>query len=63
VQRACIETQQETDRWLRSADSETRVKWIFGLKTRFFFSAPFVHRHLPADTDVAVAFDVTRCPL
>ena len=48
---------------LRSAKWETRIKWIFGMKTRFFFSSPFIHRHLPAETGVAVAFDVTRCPL
>jgi hypothetical protein len=46
---------------LRSAKRETRVKWIFGIITRYFFPPPFVHRHLPSDT--GVAFDVTVCPL
>jgi len=46
---------------LRSAKRETRVKWIFGIITRYFFTPPFVHRHLPSDT--GVAFDVTVCPL
>ena len=46
---------------LCSAKRETRVKWIFGMKTRYFFSSPFIHRHLPSKT--GVAFDVTRCPL
>ncbi len=46
---------------LRSANRETRVKWLFGMITRDFFSSPFVHRHLPSET--GVSFDVTRCPL
>ena len=46
---------------LRSAKRETRVKWIFGIITRYFFTPPFEHRHLPSDT--GVAFDVTVCPL
>jgi len=46
---------------LRSAKGETRVKWIFGMMTRYFFTPPFVHRHLPSDT--GVAFDVTVCPV
>jgi len=46
---------------LRSAKRETRVKWIFGIITRYFFTPPFVHRHLPSDT--GVAFDVTVCPV
>jgi hypothetical protein len=46
---------------LRSAKRETRVKFLFGLITRYFFSPPFVHRHLPMDS--GVAFDVTLCPL
>jgi len=41
---------------LRSFKRETRVKWIFGIVTRYFFSPPFVHRHLPSDT--GLAFDV-----
>jgi len=45
----------------RGARRETRVKWIFGIMTRYFFSPPFVHRHLPSDT--GVAFDVTVCPV
>ena len=48
---------------LRSAKHDTRVKWVLGLVTRYFFSSPFIHRHLPAETGVAVAFDVTLCPL
>ncbi len=48
---------------LRSTKPETRIKWVLGLVTRYFFSSPFIHRHLPAKTGVAVAFDVTRCPL
>ena len=46
---------------LRSAKRETRVKWLLGMMTRHFFSAPFGHRHLPSET--GVAFDVTLCPL
>jgi len=46
---------------LRSAKRETRVRWIFGILTRYFFAPPFVHRHLPSDT--GVAFDVTVCPV
>jgi ubiquinone biosynthesis protein len=46
---------------LRSAKRQTRVKWILGIITRYFFTPPFEHRHLPSDT--AVAFDVTVCPL
>ena len=45
---------------LRSAKRETRVRWIFGIMTRYFFTPPFVHRHLPSDT--GVAFNVTVCP-
>ncbi|MEO1205254.1 MAG: L-2-amino-thiazoline-4-carboxylic acid hydrolase [Pseudomonadota bacterium] len=48
---------------LRSNKPETRVKWILGLITQYFFTAPFVHRHLQAEAGVAVAFDVTVCPL
>jgi hypothetical protein len=46
---------------LRSAKQETRVRWLLSIITRYFFSAPFRHRHLPSED--AVAFDVTRCPL
>ncbi len=46
---------------LRSANRETRVKWLLGMMTRDFFSSPFVHRHLPSET--GVSFDVTLCPL
>jgi hypothetical protein len=46
---------------LRSAKRETRVKWILGMITRYFFTAPFCHRHLPSGT--GVSFDVTLCPL
>ena len=45
----------------RSANRETRVKWLLGLMTRYFFSSPFCHRHLPSEA--GVAFDVTVCPL
>ena len=48
---------------IRSSNPDTRVKWMLGLVTRHFFSSPFVHRHLPAEKGVAVAFDVTVCPL
>lgn len=48
---------------LRSAKHDTRVKWLFGLMTRYFFTPPFIHRHLPPETGEVVAFDVTRCPL
>ncbi len=46
---------------LRSAKRETRVKWLLGMITRYFFSSPFHHRHLPSEA--GVAFDVTLCPL
>ena len=46
---------------LRSAKRQTRIKWIFRLITRYFFTPPFVHKHLPSDT--GVAFDVTVCPM
>ena len=46
---------------LRSAKRETRVKWLSGMITRYFFTPPFVHRHLPSDT--GVSFDVTVCPI
>ncbi|MCP4757449.1 MAG: L-2-amino-thiazoline-4-carboxylic acid hydrolase [Proteobacteria bacterium] len=45
---------------LRGAKRETRLKLILGLLTRYFFSSPFIHRHLPSET--GVAFDVTLCP-
>ena len=45
---------------LRSAKRETRVRWILGMITRYFFTPPFRHRHLPSMT--GVAFDVTLCP-
>ena len=41
---------------IRSSNPGTRVKWMLGLVTRHFFSSPFVHRHLPAEKGVAVAF-------
>ena len=47
--------------WLRSAKHETRVKWLFGMITRYFFTAPFCHRTIPSKT--GVSFDVTLCPL
>jgi hypothetical protein len=46
---------------LRSAKRETRVKWLLGMMTRYFFSSPFRHRHLPSEA--GVGFDVTLCPL
>jgi hypothetical protein len=46
---------------LRSAKRETRVKWLLGMITRYFFTSPFHHRCLPSKT--GVAFDVTVCPL
>jgi hypothetical protein len=46
---------------LRSGKRETRVKWIMGMITKYFFTSPFHHRHLPWKT--GVAFDVTICPL
>jgi len=46
---------------LRSAKRESRIKWIFGIITKYFFTPPFVHRHLPSDA--GVAFDVTVCPV
>jgi len=45
---------------LRSAQRETRVRWLFGRITKSFLGAPFRYRHLPSDT--GVAFDVTACP-
>ncbi len=46
---------------LRSSKRETRVRWLLGMITRYFFSSPFSHRHLPSEE--GVAFDVTVCPL
>ena len=46
---------------LRSAKQETRVKWLLGMITRYFFTSPFRHRHLPSEA--GVEFDVTLCPL
>jgi len=46
---------------LRSAKRETRVKWLLGMMTRYFFSSPFRHQHFPSEA--GVAFDVTLCPL
>jgi len=46
---------------LRSAKRETRVRWVLGMITRYFFTSPFRHRHVPSKTDVA--FDVTVRPL
>ena len=46
---------------LRSANRETRAKWLLGMMSRKFFSSPFVHRHLPSET--GVSWDVTLCPL
>lgn len=36
-----------------------RVRWILGVITRYFFSSPLIHRHIPSKE--GVAFDVTRC--
>lgn len=47
---------------LRSAKHKTRVKWLFGLMTRYCFTDPFIHRHLAPKEGEMVAFDVTRCP-
>ena len=38
---------------LRSSKRETRVKWILGKITRYFFTSPFHHRHLPSEAGVA----------
>ncbi len=46
---------------LRSGKRETRVRWLLGMITRYFFSSPFRHQHLPSEE--GVAFDVTLCPL
>ncbi len=46
---------------LRSAKRETRIKWLMSMITRYFFSSPFRHQHLP--WEAGVAFDVTLCPL
>ena len=46
---------------LRSANRETRVRWLLGMITRYFFTSPFVHQDLPSED--GVAFDVTVCPL
>jgi hypothetical protein len=46
---------------LRSAKRETRVKWLLGMMTRYFFTSPFCHRHLPSEE--GMAFDVLVCPL
>jgi hypothetical protein len=45
---------------LRSAERETRLRFLFALMTRYFYSPPFVHRHLRSEA--GVAFDVTVCP-
>jgi hypothetical protein len=45
---------------LRSAERETRVKWILGMTTRHFLAAPFCYRHLPSKA--GVSFDVLACP-
>jgi len=46
---------------LRSGKREARVKWIMRMITKYFFTSPFHHRHLPWET--GVAFDVTVCPV
>lgn len=46
---------------LRSGKRENRIKWIFSLMTKYFFSPPFVHQHMPSES--GVAFDVTVCPV
>ncbi|MEM8836656.1 MAG: L-2-amino-thiazoline-4-carboxylic acid hydrolase [Pseudomonadota bacterium] len=48
---------------LRSAKRGPRVKWVLGILTGYFFSAPFIHRHRKPGEGEVVAFDVTRCPL
>lgn len=62
VYRPLADTWFQTSR-LRSAEHATRVKWLFKMMTRYFFSPPFVHRHLRPEPGEVVAFDVTRCPL
>ena len=47
--------------WLRSAKRNTRVRWLLGLMARYFFSSPFIHRHISAND--GYSFDVTVCPL
>lgn len=46
---------------LRSAQRETRVRWLFDMMIRSFFAAPFQYRAVPSET--GVAFDVLRCPV
>lgn len=46
---------------LRSARRETRIKWLIGLITRYFFPPPFRHQHLPSKA--GIAYDITLCPL
>ena len=46
---------------LRSGKRETRVKWLLRMMTRYFFTSPFCHRHLPSEA--GTAFDVLVCPL
>lgn len=46
---------------LRSAERETRVRWILGMVTRHFLPAPpFCYRYLPSEK--GLAWDVTACP-
>jgi hypothetical protein len=46
---------------LRSGNRETRIKWLIGMTTRYFFPSPFRHRHLPSES--GLAYDITLCPL
>ena len=47
--------------WLRGGNPESRAKWLLHTQIRFLFTAPFVHRFLPAQS--GVSFNVERCPL
>ena len=45
----------------RSAERETRIKWLMNMIIRYFFPSPFRHRHLPSEA--GLAYDITLCPL
>ena len=47
---------------LRSAKRETRVKWLLGMMTRYFFSSPFRHQHFPSEAGVAFDESLFRQP-
>jgi hypothetical protein len=46
---------------LRSVKRETRIKWLIGMSTRYFFPSPFRHQHLHSES--GIAYDITLCPL